>query len=72
MRFPDWPADAGQPLLGDVIAQTTGPGGDPDAVERSYRVVGVEETRTGYRVLAERIAYVSGAAVWTFYNSPRR
>jgi hypothetical protein len=73
MRFSDWPADAGKPLLGDVIAQTPGPSGNPDSLQRAYRVVGVEETRTGYRLVAERIAYAFAFDLdWLFFNVPRR
>ena len=77
MRFPDWRADR-VPALGDVISQTVGPDGDPSEVQRTYRIVGVEETATGYRILAERIEYGSlpesldPDAMWTFYNLPRR
>ena len=76
MRFPDWPADGWRPHLDDVIVQTDGPDGDPDELERAYRIVGIVETRTGYRFLAERIAYddVADASrrIWPFFNVPRR
>jgi hypothetical protein len=77
MRFPDWPGGRVPQLL-DVILQTDGPGGDPDEVRRAYEVCGVVETRTGYRLLCERIEYgaipVSEAedALWCFWNLPRR
>lgn len=37
--------------------------------------IGVEETRTGYRIVGERVAYETAPdqlrARWTFWNAPR-
>lgn len=77
MRFPDWPNDEPfRPALGDVIRQETCEGaGDEGAVRRAYLLVGIEETRTGYRFLAERVAYeaepVPPGVAWSFWNLPR-
>lgn len=77
MRFPDWPGGSRTPRLGDVISQIDGPGGDPDELRRSYEVIGVEETRTGYRLLCERVEHgtLPGSsdpdAMWPFFNVPR-
>lgn len=82
MRFPDWPRWQRQPQLLDVIVQTDGPDGDPDEVQRAYEVFGVFETKTGYRLHCERIAYETARerarsatdddAFWAFHNLPRR
>ena len=77
MRFPDWPPTHRAPELGDIAMQTVGPGGDPDEVRRAYKVVGVVETATGYRLHMERVGYGTlpasddPYAVWTFFNVPR-
>lgn len=77
MRFVDWPAAVRPPELGDVAYQQSGPGaGDEDLVRRAYLVVGLEETRTGYRLLVERVEYgtVPAAgyeALWLYHNVPR-
>lgn len=69
MRFPDWGAPF-EPRLGDVIAQETASGAlDHDQVRRAYRIVGVEETRTGFRLVGERIGYAEPD--WTFFNFAR-
>lgn len=69
MRFPDWHGSF-SPQLGDVIAQETACGAlDHDQVRRAYRLVGVEETRTGFRLVGERIEYAEPD--WTYYNVPR-
>lgn len=77
MRFPEWPRNPPtrrQPQLGDIAVQTEGPDGDPDDVQRAYEVVGVVETRTGYRLHMERVDYMSlpgssdPEAIWTFFN----
>lgn len=88
MRFPDWPRGVAAPGLLDIIVQTDGPEGDPAELERAYEVFGVFETRTGYRLHCERVAFDRYTAmiqtaldlerdprelgVWTFYNLPRR
>lgn len=78
MRFPDWPSGQREPQLGDVVEQASGPGADDEAlVRRAYLVVGVEETRTGYALVMERVergtlpASLDPAAMWSFYNLPR-
>lgn len=77
MRFPNWDADRA-PQLNDVAIQESAQGADDHArLRRAYRVVGVEETRTGYRLVMERIAYEEVATVrdeelWGFYNVPRK
>lgn len=69
MRFSEWEAEW-EPRLGDVIAQESARGAlDHDRVRRAYEVVGVEETRTGWRLVCERIEYRD--PTWTFYSRPR-
>lgn len=78
MRFPDWHRTNRPPQLLDVIVQTDGPGGDPDELQRAYEVVGVIETKTGYRLICERIAYDDARILarsltdddrfWAFHN----
>jgi hypothetical protein len=78
MRFSDWKRnhDETEPVLGDVLRQISALGAD-DAhlLQRAYRVVGVEETAQGYRVIAERVAFdaepCGHGTAWTFYNMPR-
>lgn len=79
LRFPYWHRHARAPQLLDIISQISYPeADDADYVQRSYEVVGVERTKTGYRLLCERVAYgtvpASGypEAMWTFFNYPRR
>lgn len=79
MRFPDWSHDRRQPQLGDVAYQVSGEDADDhDLVRRAYLVVGVIETRTGYRLVMERVAYGTlpasddELALWTWWNVPRR
>lgn len=78
MRFPGW-TDERAPHLGDVICQTSAQGTeDEDWLRRSYLVVGLEETRTGWRLVLERVEHGTipdpadpQAAMWTFFNLPR-
>lgn len=77
MRFTDWPGGR-EPQLGDVICQISGAGADDWAtLRRFYRVNGIEQTRTGFRLLAERVEYGTipenpdPDALWPFYNTPR-
>lgn len=73
MRFPHWPRSARPPELGDIICQTDGPNGDDD-LRREYEVIGVEETRSGYRLLCERVEYgtlptsLEPDAIWAFHH----
>lgn len=78
MRFPDWPRER-EPHLGDVVYQISCDGADDaDAIRRCYLIIGVEETRTGHRLLMERAEYGTVPqdgdpdALWSFYNLPRR
>lgn len=76
MRFVDWPRTVRPPDLGDIACQQSGPGArDEDDVRRAYLVIGVEETRNGYRLLVERVAYGTAPQrsgyVWAYHNVPR-
>lgn len=78
MRFPDWSHDRRPPHLGDVAYQVSGEDADDhDHVRRAYLVVGVIETRTGYRLVMERVEYGTlpasddELALWTYWNLPR-
>lgn len=78
MRFPDWPSEHRAPELGDVVAQTSGRDThDEDDVRRAYRIDGIEETRTGYRLVMTRVEYetlpesLDPTALWTYYSLPR-
>jgi hypothetical protein len=78
MRFPDWPRDAREPQLGDVVYQESFAGaGDHARVRRAYLIVGVEETRSGFRLVMERVEYgtlpesLNPEAIWAFHNLPR-
>lgn len=75
MRFPEWNQERA-PDLGDIAYQTSGPGtNDEWFICRAYRVVGVEETRSGYRILMERVEFGTVAEtedqLWNFHNLPR-
>lgn len=76
MRFPHWTHERA-PELGDVVSQISCEGAeDADVLRRSYLIVGLEETRTGYRLLLERVEYgtlpdpPSWQKIWAFFNAP--
>lgn len=63
-----------------MIYETSGPGAnDEEHVARGYRIVGLEETRTGWRILGERVEYGTvadramnpTATEWRFWKLPR-
>ena len=79
MRF-EW-SGGRLPQLGDVAAQTSYEGAaDADLIRRAYLVVGVEEgrSRDRFHLIMERVEYgtlpdsLDPAAMWGFYNLPRR
>lgn len=77
------PFEGRPPELDDVALQVTGPGGDPDELERAFLLVGIEETASRgwpWRLTFERIAYddprvlervsTNDARLWSFFTLP--
>jgi hypothetical protein len=70
--------DAPPPELGDVAFEVTGPGGDPDELERGFMLIGIIETSSRdhpYRLKFERLDYAdataraaAGASTWHWWR----
>lgn len=67
-----WTDDANfEPGIGDLVAETATPDGDPAELERGFLVVGWEEpSRAGaaWKVIYERLPWPLERIDWTFFR----